>query len=325
MTTERSTGTEQAARSIPSLDAAQQLRVLSALATHIELPALVGAIPEALADIARVDGARYRPPDSAEDVRAGRRTRHSIEYRLLPGPDEPLGLLTLYRSAAFKEPELERIEAALPLLMLSLRNALAYRSAVASALTDPLTAIGNRAALASSGRAQVELAHRHSLPMSLLLVDIDYFKRINDSYGHARGDAVLRSLARTLARTIRRSDHVFRYGGEEFVVMLAHTDVGGAQTMAERIRILVAANRELNREIPEGVTVSIGVGTLRADDTLESLCERADSALYRAKRAGRNRVACPEPESRQPESRKPAAAQTSVVGSNLVDANDFVA
>ena len=306
MTTERSSGSKLVERSISSLDAAQQLRVLSTLAAHIELPALVGAIPEALADIVRVDGARYRPPTHTEDIRTGRRTRHSIEYRLLPAPEEPLGLLTLYRSTAFKEQELARVEAALPLLMLSLRNALAYRTAVASALTDPLTSIGNRAALASSGRAQVELAHRHSLPMSLLLVDIDFFKRINDNYGHARGDAVLRSLARTIARTIRRSDHAFRYGGEEFVVMLAHTDIGGAHTMAERIRILVAANRELNREIPEGVTVSIGVGTLRANDTLESLCERADSALYRAKRAGRNRVAAPEPEA----SEAPSAAAT---------------
>ena len=323
MTTERSSGSELAAPSIPGLDAAQQLRVLSCLAAHIELPALVGAIPEALADIVRVDGARYRPPAGAEDIRTGRRTRHSIEYRLLPSPDEPLGLLTLYRSTAFKEQELARVEAALPLLMLSLRNALAYRTAIASALTDPLTSIGNRAALASNGRAQVELAHRHSLPMSLLLVDIDFFKRINDSYGHARGDAVLRSLARTIARTIRRSDHVFRYGGEEFVVMLAHTDAGGAHTMAERIRILVAANRELTREIPEGVTVSIGVGTLRADDTLESLCERADSALYRAKRAGRNRVAAPEVEgtAAQPEA---APAEATAKTASAMSAGDYV-
>ena len=132
-----------------------------------------------------MDGVRYRSPDG-RDIRAGRRARHSIEYRLLPTPDDSLGLVTLYRGTVFREAELARVEAALPLLMLGLRNALAYRAAVASALTDTLTGIGNRAAMQSAGRTQIELALRHGLPMSLLLIDIDHFKRINDTYGTPR-------------------------------------------------------------------------------------------------------------------------------------------
>jgi diguanylate cyclase (GGDEF)-like protein len=293
MTTERLNGTELQ-RSAPAerdvrLDPAQQLHVLATLSSELDLATLVGLIPEALKDIARVDGVRYRSPDG-EDIRAGRRARHSVEYRLLPTTDDSLGLVTLHRGTAFREAELARIEAALPLLMLGLRNALAYRAAIASALTDPLTGIGNRAAMQSAGRTQIELALRHGLPMSLLLIDIDHFKRINDTYGHAKGDVVLQLLARTIARTVRRSDQAFRYGGEEFVVLLGHTDLAGAEVMAERIRILVAGSRELHRELSEGVTVSVGVGTLREQDTLESLCERADRALYLAKRSGRNRV-----------------------------------
>jgi diguanylate cyclase (GGDEF)-like protein len=293
MTTERLNGTELQ-RSAPverdvRLDPAQQLHVLATLSSELDLATLVGLIPEALKDIARVDGVRYRSPDG-EDIRAGRRARHSIEYRLLPTTDDSLGLVTLHRGTVFREAELARIEAALPLLMLGLRNALAYRAAIASALTDPLTGIGNRAAMQSAGRTQIELALRHGLPMSLLLIDIDHFKRINDTYGHAKGDVVLQLLARTIARTVRRSDQAFRYGGEEFVVLLGHTDLAGAEVMAERIRILVAGSRELHRELSEGVTVSVGVGTLREQDTLETLCERADRALYLAKRSGRNRV-----------------------------------
>ena len=293
MTTERLNGTELQ-RSAPAerdvrLDPAQQLHVLATLSSELDLATLVGLIPEALKDIARVDGVRYRSPDG-EDIRAGRRARHSVEYRLLPTTDDSLGLVTLHRGTVFREAELARIEAALPLLMLGLRNALAYRAAIASALTDPLTGIGNRAAMQSAGRTQIELALRHGLPMSLLLIDIDHFKRINDTYGHAKGDVVLQLLARTIARTVRRSDQAFRYGGEEFVVLLGHTDLAGAEVMAERIRILVAGSRELHRELSEGVTVSVGVGTLREQDTLESLCERADRALYLAKRSGRNRV-----------------------------------
>ena len=293
MTTERLNGTELQ-RSAPAerdvrLDPAQQLHVLATLSSELDLATLVGLIPEALKDIARVDGVRYRSPDG-EDIRAGRRARHSVEYRLLPTTDDSLGLVTLHRGTVFREAELARIEAALPLLMLGLRNALAYRAAIASALTDPLTGIGNRAAMQSAGRTQIELALRHGLPMSLLLIDIDHFKRINDTYGHAKGDVVLQLLARTIARTVRRSDQAFRYGGEEFVVLLGHTDLAGAEVMAERIRILVAGSRELHRELSEGVTVSVGVGTLREQDTLETLCERADRALYLAKRSGRNRV-----------------------------------
>lgn len=271
------------------LEPGQQLRVLATLTAQLELQALVAAIPDALRDIAKVDGVRYRSP-SGDDTKAGRRARHSIEYRLLPAPDEPLGLLTFYRGTPFRELELARLEAALPLFMHSLRNALAYRDAVTSASLDPLTGVGNRAAMDSHGNRQVDLAHRHSMPLSLLMIDIDYFKRINDSYGHAKGDAVLQLLGKVLARAIRRSDEVFRYGGEEFVVVLGHTDAAGAQAIAERVRILVAANRDLAREVPQGVTVSIGVSTLGACETFEMLCERADNALYDAKRNGRNRV-----------------------------------
>jgi diguanylate cyclase (GGDEF)-like protein len=313
MTTERMNGTD-AQRSAPpalaaTLDQGQQLRLLATLSAQLDLGSLIAALPVAFAEIVRVDGVRYRSPDG-EDIRVGRRARHSIEYRLLPSPDDSLGIVTFHRGSVFKEAELARVEAAMPLLMLSLRNALAYRAALASALTDPLTGIGNRAAMQSSGWSQIELAHRHELPLSLLLIDIDHFKRINDTYGHAKGDAVLKLLARTVARATRRSDHVFRYGGEEFVVLLGHTDLAGAEIMAERIRILVAGSRDLHREIEEGVTVSVGVGTLRAQDTLETLCERADRALYLAKRGGRNRVVAPVEELSADDAREGAPSES---------------
>ena len=133
-------------------------------------------------------------------------------------------------------------------------------------------------------------SRRHQQPLAVLMFDIDHFKHINDTRGHAAGDAVLRSLAQIIAKTIRRSDVVFRYGGEEFVVLLAHTDEEGARVMAERVRILVAASKDLRKDACPGVTVSIGIGTLAANDDVASLCHRADTALYRAKNEGRNRV-----------------------------------
>ena len=268
----------------------EQLRLLTQLAAVLDLEQLIESLPAILRGIAPVDGVQYTGVSKRHQFRSGHRARNSVEYRLIPDDQQNLGTLTMYRGARFKEGELARFEAVLPFLMLALRNALAHREAVESALTDPLTGVGNRAALESSARQQLDLAHRHKMDFSLLMIDIDHFKRVNDTLGHAAGDAVLRKLAHIIAQAIRRSDVVFRYGGEEFVVLLAHTDVEGAHILAERVRILVAASKELRKDACPGITVSIGIGTLRANDDVAALCHRADSAMYQAKRAGRNRV-----------------------------------
>lgn len=297
MTTERMTGSElhrvdavSAAPVEQLLAPSEQVRALARLAALLDLEQLVENLPDILSEIAPVDGVHYAGLTRRQQYRHGRRAKHSVEYRLIADDEQNLGTLTLYRGARFKEAELARLEALLPFLMLALRNALAHREAIENALTDPLTGVGNRAALEISARQQVDVAQRHGLPFSLLMIDIDHFKHINDTRGHAAGDDVLRTLAQIIAKAIRRSDVVFRYGGEEFVVLLAHTDDEGARVMAERVRILVAASKDLRKDACPGVTVSIGIGTLTTNDDVASLCHRADTALYRAKNEGRNRV-----------------------------------
>ncbi|MCK7583679.1 MAG: GGDEF domain-containing protein [Chromatiales bacterium] len=136
------------------------------------------------------------------------------------------------------------------------------------------------------------MSQRHGLPLSVLLLDIDKFKRINDSYGHAVGDIVLRTLATTIGDCVRTTDVPARFGGEEFVVILPGTDIAGAELLANRIRAAVDALR-CDVQGAAGMlqfTVSIGVATL-AGETGQRLVERADEAMYAAKRAGGNRVA----------------------------------
>ncbi len=123
----------------------------------------------------------------------------------------------------------------------------------------------------------------------MLVIDIDHFKQVNDTYGHRFGDDVLRAVAHAVGDTIRRSDVLYRYGGEEFVVLASHTTLTGARQLAERIRgnvagIATVGGRELR------VTVSVGAAQLRAGESAEALFVRADQALYRAKESGRNRV-----------------------------------
>lgn len=161
------------------------------------------------------------------------------------------------------------------------------------AITDQLTGLYNRRYMARHLVTQVAASHETKKPLSLLILDLDYFKSINDTYGHGMGDEVLRIFAQRLKANVRGIDLACRYGGEEFVVIMPETDVSFAYSVAERLRQNVAdvPFPQPGGGKPLNVTVSIGVTSLeRADDTSESVMKRADAALYRAKRDGRNRV-----------------------------------
>jgi diguanylate cyclase (GGDEF)-like protein len=161
------------------------------------------------------------------------------------------------------------------------------------ATRDVLTGLFNRRAVMESLSHHIALAKRNGLPMCLLMLDVDHFKYVNDTYGHLSGDRVLRQMAKTLAERTRAQDQVGRFGGEEFLVIVPDTDVDGALTLAETLRTSienVAFVTEEGKAI--NVTVSIGVSQLRASDAQqpEKLIASADQALYRAKLGGRNRV-----------------------------------
>jgi diguanylate cyclase (GGDEF)-like protein len=157
---------------------------------------------------------------------------------------------------------------------------------VQQANTDALTGAFNRRFLDPCIAEMIERKRRHGAPASLLLIDIDHFKRINDRFGHASGDEVLRTLVRTFSERKRALDRLFRYGGEEFVLLLPDTATADALGVAERLRALAQATPMLD----EPVTVSIGVAGLEDGQTQDEWLRRADGALYEAKNAGRNRV-----------------------------------
>jgi len=161
------------------------------------------------------------------------------------------------------------------------------------ALKDPLTQLGNRRYFEERANAVLSRVRRRARPVSLLMIDIDHFKAINDHYGHPVGDDVLRALAATLAASLRAGDVCGRLGGEEFAVVLPDEDLEGAAASAERLRATIE-RLQVGTHTPHGrvaFTVSIGVAALPRDgDTLEALLERADARLYRAKEGGRNRV-----------------------------------
>jgi diguanylate cyclase (GGDEF)-like protein len=162
------------------------------------------------------------------------------------------------------------------------------------ATTDVLTGLLNRRELMNIGEQEAARARRYHTSLSLLMLDIDHFKYVNDTWGHQTGDRALQSLAEVMMQVVREHDVVGRYGGEEFLILLPHTDAAAVQTVAERIRALVQSSHHTLSDNGEVVhfTVSIGVVTQSTDNTsLEDLISQADQALYKAKAQGRNRVA----------------------------------
>jgi diguanylate cyclase (GGDEF)-like protein len=160
---------------------------------------------------------------------------------------------------------------------------------LALSIVDPLTGAFNRRHMDASLAIAAERARRSGADASVLLLDVDRFKSINDRLGHGAGDAVLRDLARLVRERARRLDALFRMGGEEFVLLLPDTRLAEAEGVAEWLRAHVAAHC---RAGSERVTVSIGVAQFAREEDAEGWLRRADAALYRAKRAGRDRVAC---------------------------------
>lgn len=172
------------------------------------------------------------------------------------------------------------------------------------ATTDSLTGLLNRRSFMDRGFAAARQSRREGKPSTLLTIDADYFKRVNDTHGHAIGDEVLRAMARTLQSNVRKSDLLGRIGGEEFAVLMPDVDAEAARHMAERLRTAVAGLETVTETGTIQFTISVGISTIRFDenDLLPAL-RRADQALYSAKNAGRNRIAIsPPPEPVLPDS-----------------------
>ena len=206
---------------------------------------------------------------------------------------EQLGqsLRSMTRTLLAHERELEDINQSLEAQVLQRTEALAAanRELEQLATRDALTGVHNRRRFDDKLNECLEVAQRTAQGFAVLLIDADHFKKVNDTYGHPAGDAVLQTLARVLGETTRAVDFVARYGGEEFVVLLPHTaDAGHAMAAAEKIRTAIA---DATFPGPGRLTVSIGASLWQpADPDAGSLIARADAALYQAKAAGRNRV-----------------------------------
>ncbi|RON46183.1 hypothetical protein BK666_13635 [Pseudomonas frederiksbergensis] len=260
------------------------------LQTSLEPQRILGLFFREIQRLVPLDALSYQHKTSDLRLEFGQRGHHSVSYSL-SHEGEHLGELVFRRNQRFNEQEQGNLESLLSALLYPMRNALLYRAATQSALRDPLTGTGNRVAMDQTLQREIEMSRRHLQPLSLLMLDIDHFKRVNDSHGHSAGDEVLKAVAASIKDQLRNVDMVFRFGGEEFLILLSNTTREAAAMVGERLRFAAQAQEYVADGQSIELTVSLGCSTLLPGESAESLLRRADSALYVAKREGRNRLA----------------------------------
>ena len=265
------------------------LRVSTALQASLHVKDVVHAFANEVRRIVRDVSVRYRNRPREILIEDGSNQLNQCRYGLTL-LEESLGEVVFTRARSLSEHDQQLLEILLCTLIYPLRNALLYEQALTQALKDPLTGVNNRASMDAYLKHQILVSERHKHSMSVIMLDVDLFKSINDTFGHVVGDVVLRAIANAIVKCTRDSDVVFRYGGEEFVVILTNTEGSGADFLAERIRQSVAS---LDIDVlanHTSITVSAGVAEFRPGDGPISLLSRADTRLYTAKKLGRNRV-----------------------------------
>ncbi|QIB51685.1 GGDEF domain-containing protein [Pseudomonas sp. OIL-1] len=275
---------------ITDLPALQQ-RLAQMLQTSLELDRVLSMFFAQLAEHMALDELRFTHAAHNILLQNGKAATHRCNYRITHA-GEYLGDIQFSRSKRFDGAELAQIESLMGILLYPLRNALLYHQAMQRALSDSLTGAGNRFALRHAMEREIPAAAGHARPLAMIIMDIDHFKAINDRYGHAGGDLALKAVVECMHGCLRSVDNLFRFGGEEFLVILGDTDCSAAAQVAERIRLAIEAMHFEIKDERLRMTISAGVAMLRENESGEALLDRCDQQLYRAKQNGRNCVVC---------------------------------
>ncbi len=265
------------------------LTLARALQTTLDTEELVRIFSEYTAAIINYDSIHFSAPGSEIEFQKGELGKHSCHYDVVLHGDN-LGAVHFTRNHPFSEEETNIFEDLLCNFVHPLHNSLRYEKALRASMQDALTGLRNRASLDHNLAREIQLAGRYSTPLSIIMLDLDRFKAVNDTFGHPVGDQVLQAVAAEISESVRDSDIVFRYGGEEFMVVLSNTGLVGASQLAERIRIAVENGAISIGKYEINATISLGVASLNGDENAHHLIEKADDGLYQSKNCGRNRV-----------------------------------
>jgi diguanylate cyclase (GGDEF)-like protein len=230
--------------------------------------------------------------DGFGEARAGDLNVASVALGAINAGGRPHGLITVGRTGRpFSNDDRDLLRSLAAQATLALENVELHEQVSRQAVTDELTGLANHGRFQDLLSSEMEQVRRYPHPVGLIMLDIDDFKSVNDTYGHQQGDVVLRHVGRVLRDSSREADTAARYGGEEMVLVLPHTDLDGSHAIAERVRSAIA-DLEIPRLDEKGVlrvTASLGVAA-SSDGDKDALINDADGALYTAKREGKNRA-----------------------------------
>ncbi len=271
------------------LEQQARLNLAMSLQKTLEVEGIINTFMEHIHTYLQFDGFSYTHEESQIEIQYSRQKGHSCSYNLNL-EKSLMGQLKLFRGRKFAESELVLLEDLMLMLVYPLRNAIEFKQALSLAHSDALTGAKNRSTFDDSLAREISLAQRHHQDFALLVIDIDFFKKVNDTYGHKVGDDALKLVANTIQDNIRKTDMLYRYGGEEFVVFLGNTDCDKSYVIADRI---LESVREIEMQANEqkvDLTVSIGMACLNGHDDGDSLFNRADKAMYVAKNEGRDQI-----------------------------------
>ncbi len=268
-------------------------RLLSQLQASLHNQQILATFHERVAEYFAIDGISYAASPQSDLLLIGEQQAHQAAYRLR-ARDDDFGELTFFRHRRLLPEELADLELLLGTLISPLRNARQYQNAIKASRKDTLTGLGNRMAMTEQLEQEIAIANRHHRPLSLMMLDIDKFKSVNDKHGHQVGDQVLKQFSGLLGKLNRQSDQSYRFGGEEFVIILRDTEAKGALVAAERIRNAIASHTVHANQEDFQVTASIGLSTYQTGDSADALIRRADMAMYQIKNRGGNDFCCAE-------------------------------
>ena len=267
----------------------ESLRTMYILQSTLDINILIELFDNELKKIVSHDYLNYKNSIENINIDLGEIIKEKLIFNLKIN-NNSFGKFIIARNIKFNKWEINEIKNLMSVLVQPINNALNYRQAITNASIDPVTKLNNRTLFNKIINQEIDFAQRYKQKLLLMILDLDNFKKINDNFGHNIGDILLSLIGQKLTKFMRRSDLVFRYGGDEFCIILRNTILDGANNLANRVRNNINEKEYDCNDIKIKISVSIGLAELHHDDDYMKFIERADKSLYIAKKAGRNNV-----------------------------------
>ncbi len=267
----------------------ESLRAMYVLQSTLDINILIELFDHELKKMVSQDYLNYKNSIENININLGKIIKEKLIFNLKIN-NNSLGKFIIARNIKFNKWEINEIKNLMSVLVQPINNALHYRQAITNASIDPVTKLNNRTLFNKIINQEIDFAQRYDQKLLLMMLDLDNFKKINDNFGHNIGDILLSLIGQTLTKFMRRSDLVFRYGGDEFCIILRNSILDGANNLANRIKNNINEKEFDCNGIKIKISVSIGLAGFHHDDDCIKFVERADKLLYKAKKAGRNNV-----------------------------------